>query len=80
MTKKELIKLYENGNLKEKGIETLSNVFSIVVVDIDEREGKVFGYFSGLEFKDYFYVKLEENYSSFKVKNRTYNLKNFMRI
>lgn len=78
--KKELIKLYNEGTIKDFGYYNPSMFDAYIVVQFDE--DYVFGYYTYNEKKDFFLVKtkiLNEGFS-FKVKGRTLNSNNFMRI
>lgn len=82
MTKAELIRQYEKGNLQDLAVCPISNNFSVVIVYFDLQEEKVFGYLTG-EPKTYFYVKYrnhgEDDYS-FKVHGTTFKFSEFLSI
>ena len=82
MSKVELIKAHEQGQLKDAAVCGMSNTSAAVIVHIDDQEEKVFGYLSGGSKNEYFYVKYRQlqDDSAFKVGNLNFRFSQFMRI
>lgn len=82
MSKAELITAYEQGQLKDSAVHTITNVFSAVIIHIDDHEEKVFGYLSGAGRKEYFYVKYRQlnDDSVFTVGKLNFRFSQFMRV
>lgn len=82
MSKSELIKAYEQGQIQDSAVCGISNNHSAVIIHIDDREEKVFGYLAGGGKKDYFHVKYQHlaNDTAFRVGQLNFRFSQFMRI
>lgn len=82
MGKADLIKAHQQGQLKDSAVCGLSNTSSVVIVEIDNYEEKVFGYITGGSQRDYFYVKFRqiEDDGVFKVGRLNFRFSQFMRV
>lgn len=78
MTKSELIKKYESGQLKDLGYHVLSNTHGAVIVHIDHDSDRVFGYLGDRDNKDYFFVKYSPS-GNFRVGQLNLNTGQFIR-
>lgn len=78
MTKAELIKKYESGEIRVLGYHVLSNTHSATIVYIDHEAEKVFGYLGSEDNKNFFFVKYD-GAGNFKVGNLRLNTGQFMR-
>lgn len=82
MSKAELIKAHKEGRLKDSAVHTMTNTSAVVIVHIDDHEEKVFGYFSGGNEPQYFYVKYRHlaDDTAFNVWKVHLRFSQFMRI
>ena len=78
MTKADLIKKYENGELRSLGYHILSNTHSVTIVYIDHESNRVFGFLGGDNGRDFFFVK-HDGAGNFKVGSLRLNTGQFMR-
>jgi hypothetical protein len=80
-TKKELIEMFNKGELKVVAVSHITNDTGIAIIHIEHGiDDKVFGYVQDHNGKkQFFYVKLNDN-GSFKVYNTTFNVFEFVRV
>lgn len=78
MTKAELIKKYNNGELRSVGYHILSNTHTATIVYIDHESDRVFGFLGGENERDFFFVKYDSA-GNFKVGSLRLNTGQFMR-
>lgn len=80
MSKKQLIKKFNNGELKPIGVTHITNTSGIAVCHIEYGiDDKVFGYVTINDEKKYFYVKLHnlQTKSVFRIGNMTIDISLF---
>ena len=81
MTKKELIQKYETGSFTEEFVYNPSAFDAMVIVDINDYEEYVFGYYQYMnEKKEFFKVKFywTEHDQRFQVKGTSYYVSEFL--